>query len=185
MPFLGVLFYFSKAPRYIPLSFIKAKLFALALLTIVLPILLFYLLKTTNRASSIHLNSTKERIIPLILNAVIILIITQRVLPINELTELYFFFIGILLSTITCLVLAILKLKASIHMIASAGLLMFFIALSFHFSINIIGSIALFFVIVGAIATSRLHMKAHTNAELIIGFFIGLIPQLILLNYWL
>ncbi len=70
-------------------------------------------------------------------------------------------------------------------MIAVSGVLMFFIALSIHFSINIIGEIALFFIIVGATATSRLHMNAHTTIELIIGFFVGLIPQLILLNYWL
>jgi hypothetical protein len=84
-----------------------------------------------------------------------------------------------------CLILAILKFKASLHMVATAGMLMFFIALSIHFSINIIGAIALFFIIVGATATSRLHMKAHSNIELVIGFFIGLLPQLILLNYWL
>lgn len=185
MPFIGVLFYFSKAPRYIPLPFIKAKLFAIALFTIVLPILLFYLLKTTGHVKSIHLEGSKERIIPLILNAVIILLITQRIIPIKELPELYFFFIGILLSTLACLILAVLKFKASIHMIASAGVLMFFVALSIHFSINIVGTIALFFIIVGAIATSRLYLNAHSNIELIIGFFIGLIPQLILLNYWL
>jgi len=185
MPTIGVLFYFSKAPRYIPLPFIKAKLFAVVLFTIILPILLFFLLKTTRRVRSIHLDSTKERITPLILNAVIVLLITQRILPINELVELYFFFIGILLSTMACLILAILKFKASIHMIASSGVLMFFIALSIHFSINIIGTIAIFFVIVGALATSRLHMNAHSNIELIIGFFVGLVPQLILLNYWL
>jgi hypothetical protein len=70
-------------------------------------------------------------------------------------------------------------------MIAIGGLLMFFIALSIHFNINIIGSIALMFIISGAVATSRLHLKAHSLIELIIGFFIGAIPQLILLNYWL
>jgi len=185
MPFIGTLFYFSKAPRYIPIPFIKAKLFAIALFTILLPILLYYLLKTTGRVSSIHLSQVKERIVPLILNAVIILVVTQRIVPINELPELYYFFIGILLSTMACLMLVLLKFKASIHMIASGGVLMFFIALSIHFSINIVGTIALFFIIVGAIATSRLHMKAHSNIELVMGFFVGLIPQLILLNYWL
>jgi hypothetical protein len=185
MPFIGAVFYFSKAPRYIPMPFIKAKLFALALFTIILPILLYYLLKTTKRVNSFHLNSTKERIIPLILNIIIVLLITQRIITINETVELYFFFIGILFSTIACLILAILKFKASIHMIATGGVLMFFIAISIHFSINIIGTIALFSIIAGGIATSRLHMNAHSVIELIIGFFIGSIPQLILLNYWL
>ncbi len=62
---------------------------------------------------------------------------------------------------------------------------MFFIALSIHFSINISGSIALMCLIVGAIGSSRLHLKAHTKNELFIGLLIGIIPQLILLNYWL
>ena len=70
-------------------------------------------------------------------------------------------------------------------MIGSAGFFMFAVALSIHFKININGTIALMCVIIGAIATSRLHLKAHTNAELLIGFFVGLVPQMVLLNYWL
>lgn len=185
MPFFGVIFYFSKSPRFIPLPIIKAKLFAIAFLTIFLPILLFFLLKTLRKVNTIQLSTTKERIIPLILNCIIIYFIIQRVLPSNEIIELYFFFIGILLSTLSCLMLALLNFKTSIHMIASAGVLQFFIALSIHFNININATIAVFFIIVGAIATSRLHLNAHTNIELITGFFIGLIPQLILVNYWL
>ena len=185
MPFLGVVFYFSKSPRFIPLPIIKAKLFAIALLTIFLPILLFFLLKNLRKVNTIYLSTAKERIIPLIINCVIIYFIIQRVLPSNEIIELYFFFIGILLSTLSCLMLALLNFKASIHMIASAGVLQFFLALSIHFNININGTIAIFFIVLGAIATSRLHLNAHTNIELVIGFFIGLIPQLILVNYWL
>ena len=185
MPLIGVLFYFSRAPRYIPEPIIKAKLFALVLLTIVLPILLFFLLKTMQKIKSADLESTKERVLPLGIYCIILLIVATRILPYNELIELYYFFIGILYSTITCLILVLLKYKSSIHMIAVGGVIMFFIAFSIHFNINIIGSIALISIITGAIATSRLHLKAHTVLELIIGFFIGVFPQLILLNYWL
>lgn len=185
MPLLGVAFFFSKSPRYFPTPIIKAKLFSIGLLTIILPILLFYLLKTLRKVNSVQLKTTKERILPLALNSIIILVIIQRFLAQNELIELYYFFVGILLSTLTCLMLTILKFKASIHMIASGGVLMFIIAISIHYSININGTIALFSIIIGAIATSRLYLKAHTSTELIIGFFVGLLPQLILLNYWL
>jgi len=185
MPLLGASFYFSKSPRFLPPPIIKAKLLSILLLTIVLPILVFYLLKTLRRVNSIHLKTTRERILPLGISCIITIVIVQRVLPYSELIELYCFFIGVLLSTLTCLMLAVLKFKASIHMIASAGVLMFFIAISIHFSININASIALFCIIIGAIATSRLHLKAHSNIELIIGFFVGLIPQIIMLNYWL
>lgn len=185
MPFIGVLFYFTKSPRFIPDFTIKAKLFSIGILTIILPILLFYLLKTINKVSSFYLESTEERILPLLLNCAIIFLILNRVLPLNEIPELYFFFVGILCSTITCLILAVLKFKASIHMIASAGVFMFAIAVGIHFKININSAIALMCIVLGAIATSRLHLKAHTLIELIIGFFIGMIPQLIMLNYWL
>jgi len=169
----------------VPLTIIKAKLISIFILTIVLPVLLFYLLKSLKQVGSIYLISTKERIIPLVLNSIIIILVLQRILPQNEIIELYYFFVGILLSTIACLILAILKFKASIHMIAVGGIFMFFIALSVHFSININGTIAMLFILTGAIATSRLYLKAHDNIELVIGFFIGLVPQLIMLNYWL
>ena len=185
MPFLAVAFYFSKSPRFIPIPIIKAKLFSLVLLTFLLPILLYFVLKTLKKVSSINLESTKERIIPLVINCFIIFFLIQNVFPNNEIIELYFFFVGMLLSTLSCLILVLLNFKASIHMIAPGGVLLFFIALSIHFSININSTLALFFIIIGAIATSRLHLKAHTNIELLIGFFVGLIPQLLMLNYWL
>ncbi|MEM5566617.1 hypothetical protein WNY78_15960 [Psychroserpens sp. AS72] len=185
MPLLGVVFYFSKTPRFIPGSIMKAKVFSITILTIVLPILLFYLLRTIKKVDSFHLVTVKERIIPLFINSIIIILILLRVLPLDEIPELHFFFIGILISTVTCFALALAKFKASIHMIASAGFFMFAIAIAIHFKININGTIALMCIIIGAIATSRLHLKAHTSIELIIGFFIGLMPQLILLNYWM
>lgn len=185
MPFLGVGFYFLKSPRFIPETTIIAKLFSIGILTILLPILLFYLLKTINKINSIYLETTKERIWPLTLNCIIVILILNRVLTLNEIPELYFFFIGILCSTLACLILAFLKFKVSIHMIAVAGLFMFVVAIGIHFKININGTIAAMCIVMGAIATSRLHLKAHSSIELIIGFFIGLIPQLIMLNYWL
>lgn len=185
MPLLGVVFYFSKTPRFIPESLMKAKVFSITILTIVLPILLFYLLRTINKVGTIHLEAVEERRIPLIINSIIIVLILVRVLPQEEIPELYFFFVGILISTVTCFALAIVKFKASIHMIASTGFFMFAIAVAIHFKININGTIALMCIIIGAIATSRLHMKAHTPIELISGCLVGLLPQLILLNYWM
>lgn len=185
MPLVGVMFYFSKSPRFIPQPIIKAKLFALILLTILLPIMLYFLLKSMRRISSVHMGSIKERLIPLSLYCMILFLVLTRVLPSNELIEPYYFLVGVLGSSLSCLVLAIFKFKASIHMIGVGGVLMFFIALGIHFHINIIGSIALIFLISGAVATSRLHLRAHSPVELIVGFIVGVIPQLIGLNYWL
>lgn len=185
MPLLGVIFYFSKTPRFIPEPVMKAKVFSITILTIILPILLYFLLKTIKKVDSLELKTSKERIIPLTLSALIIFLILKRVLSYDEIPELYYFYLGILFSTLTCLVLAILKFRASIHMIGSAGFFMFAVALSIHFKININGTMALMCIVMGGIATSRLHLKAHNNTELLIGFFVGLVPQIVLLNYWL
>mgnify|MGYP000496806317 CR=1 FL=1 len=55
IPILGVIFYFSKSPRYIPFEIIQAKLISIFILTVVLPILLYFLLKTLGKAKSIYL----------------------------------------------------------------------------------------------------------------------------------
>ena len=185
MPLLGVIFYFSRTPRFIPEPIRLAKLFSITILTLILPILVYFLLKTIKTVNSFYLESTRERVVPLMINVAIVSLILYRVLPPSEIEELYYFFLGILFSNIACLILAIMKFKASIHMIAASGFFMFAVALSIHFKININGTIALMSIILGAIATSRLHSKAHTSIELIIGCFIGFIPQLIVLNYWL
>lgn len=185
MPLLGVVFYFSKSPRYIPNEIIWAKLVSVFILTVLLPILLYYLLKTLGKVKSIYLETTSERILPLALNCIVVLIVIQRIITPTQIIELYYFFVGILISTMACLILAMFKFKASIHMIAVSGVFMFFIALSIHFSININGTLALMAIIVGAVATSRLHVNAHTYKELIMGLSIGVIPQLILIPNWL
>lgn len=185
MPLLGVVFYFSKTPRFIPEPVMKTKLFSTVILTIVLPVLLYFLLKTVRKVKSFHLETAEERRLPLLINCIILLLILNRVFPSMEIPELHFYFLGILISTITCLALALIKCKASIHMIGASGFFMFALGVGIHFQINILGSLALLFILLGAIATSRLHLKAHTAMELIIGFFVGLMPQLIILNYWM
>ena len=185
MPLLGVIFYFSKTPRFIPSEIIQAKLLSTFILTVVLPILIYFLLKTLGKVHSIYLRTVSERILPLGLNSVVIYLILKRVFTSGEIIELYFFFIGILLSNLACFILAILKFKASIHMIAISGFLMFCVALSIRFSININGTLALLILITGAIASSRIHLKAHNNKELFVGLCVGLIPQLLLMNFWI
>ncbi|KAB1068110.1 hypothetical protein F6U93_08215 [Tamlana haliotis] len=185
MPIAGVVFYFAKSPRFIPLDIITAKLVSLFILTVLLPLLLFLLLKIIGKVQSIHLSTAKQRVLPLMLNCVILLLVIQKVVTPSQSVELYFFFVGILISNMSCMALALFNFKASIHMIGVNGLVMFFIALSIHYSININGTLAIMAIVIGAVATSRLHMKAHNNVELITGALIGLIPQLILVPYWL
>lgn len=185
MPILGVIFYFSKTPRFIPEPIQYAKLFSTALLTIILPLLVYFLLKTIRKVDSIYLKTTEERKLPLLINAVIISLLLSRVFTSDDIVELYFFFVGVLASTIICFICALFKIKASIHMLAASGFFMFAVVLSLHFKINVNGTIALMAILLGAIATSRLYLKAHTYPELFYGLLIGILPQLFLYKWWL
>ncbi len=184
MPLIGVVFYFSKSPRFLPKELIYSKLISLGILSVILPVLAFYLLKTLGKAKTIYLQSSKERILPLIINSFILIVIIFRVFPASQLIELHFFFIAVLMSTLSCLILAILSFKASIHLIAVTGVFSFFVLLSINYSININGTLAFMCVLIGAISTSRLYLKAHTVLELFVGSVLGIFPQIIMINYW-
>ena len=121
MPVIGVIFYFQISSRFFSPEFKQAKIISLTILTVVLPLLLYFLLKTLNLVKTIHLENTQERILPLFINGLTLLLITNRVITAHQIIELYYFFIGVLISTMACLILAMAKFKASIHMIAISG----------------------------------------------------------------
>ncbi len=185
MPFLGSLLYFFITPRFFPLPLIKAKLLAIAITTLFIPIVFYFLLKNLGKAESMFLSDVRERRWPLFFFTLLISLNLYQILDVYNYPALYYFFVGILFSAITGLILAFLDLKISLHMVGLSGITMFVIALSIFYRINLIYSIAFLFAALGLTATSRLQLKAHTPLELILGFVIGVLPQIIVLNFWL
>lgn len=185
MPLLGALIYFVITPRFIDSEIIRAKLFAIVIITLVVPIVLFILLKNMGWISSLELRNVKERKIPLMLQCLLLLLIIKMVFDPYDSPEMYFFFVGVLFSTISALLLVIFKVKVSLHQMGIAGVTMFIIALSVHFKVNMLVWIGLVALANGWVASSRLHTNSHTYPELILGFFVGLIPQFLMLNFWL
>ena len=185
MPFIGSLFYFLVTPRFFPLPLIQSKLLAIAITTLFIPIVFYFLLKNLGKAESVFLKDVEQRRWPLFFYSLLIGLNLYQILNIYNYPALYYFFVGILFSIITAFFLAWLKLKISLHMLGLSGLLMFVLALSIYYRLNLIYIIAFLIAAVGLTATSRLHYKAHTWLELFLGFFIGFLPQLIVLNYWL
>lgn len=185
MPMLGVVLYFWITPKFVPEPFLYAKILALVILTIVVPLLFYFLLRNLKMASSVFLSDVDERRIPLLCNIVLTLTILKIIINGYEFPELYYFFIGILLSSAVSFIMVLLRFKVSLHMVGICGVLMFIIGLSLHYSSNLLLFIALLIFAAGASASSRLQARAHTNIELIVGVLVGLIPQLAILYIWL
>lgn len=185
MPFTGSLLYFLLTPRFFPEGVIKAKLLAIAIITLFIPIVFYFLLKNLGKAQSVFLKDVNERKWPLFFFLLLIIMVLKQVLNVYNYQALYYYFIGILFSTLLCYLLTWLKLKASLHMVGFTGLTVFIIALSSHYHLNLIWTISFLILTLGLIASSRLFYRAHNYTELTTGFLIGLIPQLVVVMFWL
>jgi hypothetical protein len=184
MPLFGVLCYYKITPRFVAPEFMWAKLYAISILTTFTPIIIFFLLKNIGTVSSIHLKQVSERKYPLMIQCLLVLLIINLIFKPYEDIELYYFFVGILFTSLTALFLVLFKFKVSLHQMAVASVTIFLIGLSIHFKMNALFIISLFFIINGLVAASRLHTKSHSIIELAFGFFIGAIPQFLLFGFW-
>jgi hypothetical protein len=181
----GTITYFVITPKYSPLELQSGNILPILILTIIIPIISFFILKNLGVVGSIFLPDTYERKYPLIIQISLLLMILLKVIPNNYILEVYFFFAGLLTGTIACLVLIFFKFKTSLHMLGMGSYLMFLIALSIHFEVNIIIAISLFTLLTGIVATARLYLNAHNKAEVLIGFLIGFGSQLLTIKFWL
>ena len=185
MPFLGVLFYYTVTPRFLHTEIITSHLLVVVIVTIAIPLVIFFLLKNFGVVTSIHLRDVSERKLPLMIQSILLLLLLKFVFNPYEHTELYYFILGVLFTTLTALILVFFSFKVSLHQMGIAGLSLFVIMLSIHFEINLLLWMALACIFNGWVASSRLHTRSHTSVELITGFVIGAFPQLLLVSYWL
>lgn len=185
MPILGTILYYSVTPRYLDPQLVRVELFSIAIITILIPIVIFFFLKNLRVVETIYLKEVKERKIPLMIQCILLLLIIKMVFDPYEDPELYYFFVGILFSAFSALVMVFFKLKVSLHQMGVAGILMFLVGLSAHFKINLLITISFFLFVNGWVASSRLNNDSHTYPELGVGLLLGALPQLILFNLWL
>lgn len=184
MPMAGSLFYFLFIPRYFPEEIIKAKLMAIAIITIFIPIVFYFLLKNLGKARNIFLEQTEERKWPLFFFSLLCIMVLNQILSFYNYPGLFYYFCGILISTILALLFVLLKIKASLHLVGISGLLMFITGFCINFHLNFIYTIGFLMIATGLTATSRLYYRAHTTKELILGFLIGFVPQFVMFTLW-
>ncbi|NNF19839.1 MAG: hypothetical protein HKN61_08660 [Flavobacteriaceae bacterium] len=185
IPMAGTLSYFLVTPKYSPLEEQGGNLLPIFILTVIIPLISYAILRNLGLASSVFLAPAKERLYPLIISLGLLLIVLFRVIPNNYTAELYYYFVGLIAATAACLLALILKVRCSLHMMGLGSLLMYLIALSIHFEINITIAISACTLICGLAATARIYLKAHNRAEIVIGFIIGFLSQLMTIKYWL
>jgi hypothetical protein len=181
----GTLFFFSIAKNYYYNPQILITLLQVTILTVLLPLSLFFLLRSLGMLHSFTEASLKERRLPITIQAIFLFVLINESISKEIFTELYFFFLGGLISAVLVLSAVLLKFKASLHMIGISALTAFIYGLSVYYQLPFTYLIGICIICMGFVASSRLYKKAHTPIELIAGIFIGMVPQLLLFKYWL
>jgi hypothetical protein len=183
--FYGVLLYLWLSKTNLNSSITIILLIQVIILTVLLPLSIYYLMKATGHIISFTEASIKERKIPILLQAIFLFILIQFSEFVTELPSIYYFFFGGLIASLCALLFTIFNFKVSLHMIGVNILLAYTIGLGVYLNVSIISLIALLIVVVGGVASSRLYMKSHTVEELIAGTIIGLFSQIILRQFYL
>lgn len=184
MPFLGSVFYFLFIPRFFPEEIIKAKLLAIAIITVFIPIIFHFLLKNLGKVTSIFLDDVAERRWPLFFFILLCIMVLHQILNRYNYPALFFYFLGILGSLIIAYAFSWFRLKVSLHMIGLSGLLMFVAGFCIYYHLYFIYTFSFLIIAIGLTASSRLYYRSHTNFELILGILIGIIPQILVLKFW-
>jgi hypothetical protein len=185
IPVYAALFYFFSNTTYYTNLEKVVTISQIVMITMLLPVLFFFVLRSFGQLSSMMVADISERKIPLVIQCFLTILLIRKSITLENFPEFHFFFLGGLMSIIVALVLLFFETKASLHMIAISGLTVFIIGLSIHNQVLNSYWIAFWVVMNGFVASSRLEMKAHTPRELLIGFIWGITPQLFLLPYWL
>lgn len=184
IPSYATLLYFTATHNFFYKHEIYLIFIQVLILTILLPISLFYLLRSFGLLKS-RLVNKKERRLPLALYSILLLILLRHSLALLVVPELYYYFLGCLVSLVGALALAIANVKASIHTLAITTLVMLPIGLSAYYHIQFLGLILFLIIASGIVATSRLMAEKHTPGEVALGALLGVIPQVLLWFIWL
>lgn len=180
IPIITMLMYFLNTYQFYQPIEIVITLGQIAITTFFLPITLYYLLKSMRLLrSSVMVDQLSERLLPFSINIILLILLKNYVLLDNSIYEYKIYLWGSIYTYILLLISLFFKKKYSVHTALLSGSLTFYILLSLHlFLPNIIGIIALTLAL-GFTASSRLYLKAHTNSDIIMGFLIGVFPQLL------
>ena len=109
MPWMGAVYYFSLTPVPYPPLKVSLWLFSIIFWSVLVPLILYFILKKINIVHTIHLKTSQERVWPLFLNSIILGYLSFGVLPETICFELQFLFLGALITAIIGMILAFFK----------------------------------------------------------------------------
>ena len=173
------IFFYVTPLQYHPIK-ISFWLLSIILWSVVVPLILYFILKKIKLVQSIDLKTSKERIWPLLLNSIILGYLSFSLLPESICVELHYLFLGALITAALGMILALLKFKTSIHMMSTGGAF-FFMVLLICIMVILLALLLPLCNCYGCNGKFTIAFKCTYPKELVAGLFVGVVPQLLLL----
>lgn len=175
IPTIGILLYFILTPVNLSRHQQYTILSVVFISTYIIPLLLLILLKSIGYISSYQVKRISERKIPIFFMMALFFMLGKFFYETNIIKDLSYLFFGVVLGLGLIYILFVFKIKTSLHLLSIGAALGYFLLFQQLHSLAITPIIIIFLLLSGLLASSRLHLKAHTNTEVYLGFFIGLV----------
>lgn len=182
IPTVGVMLYFIFVSQSLDQ---RQQLLLLALvfgITYVIPVLALVLLKTLGLIQSFQVKTIRERRIPILMMLVLFYVLGDILANTPTLRDLGFLFYGTSLGLFITYILFAFQLKSSLHLFSMGSAIGFFLMIMNIYSMSLLPIIMVLILLSGLVASSRLHLKAHSSKELFVGFSLGVLSQVV--TFW-
>jgi hypothetical protein len=183
IPTIGILLYFFVIPNSFNNHQRITVLGLIFVTTYILPLFILILFKKLKLIKSFKAESIQERKIPVAIMILIFYVLGNTLKTIPNIYEIGVLFYATALGLIAIYILFSLKIKTSIHLLSSGIMTGFFLKLNSLHNENLILVVFCSFLLSGLLASARLHLKAHTEREVYLGFFLGFLSPIILFCY--
>jgi membrane-associated phospholipid phosphatase len=181
----AVLIYFLLSTGYFNYQTIYLYIIQTLIITVFIPLAIFYFLIAINKIDSIMIANVSQRKIPLAIQIGLFVTLFLQSFTLEFSPPLFYFFVGSSISSLLALLLVFYNRKISLHMLGMSSLTFFCLVVMVYFGNKNIVFPTLLIFCNGLVAASRLEMKAHTPTELILGYLVGILPQVLLSFYWI
>ncbi len=176
MPTIGLLVIFSTQSHvtFLPFELRRSIIIIVLISTCILPVSVIPLFLQTGLIKSLQMETSKERIIPLMSTAVFFMLgyffLKKFQLP----AFIPLFFLGTLVAVLASLSISFFW-KISVHMVGIGGLLGALVSMSLKYGVNTHVWLLIAIFVSGLLGSSRLAVGAHNPKQVYAGFALGLI----------
>ncbi|PQJ68495.1 hypothetical protein BTO14_10500 [Polaribacter butkevichii] len=183
VPTIGIFLYFI----FIQNNFNSSQKFTVLglifLTTYIIPLLVLILFKRFKLIKSFKAESIQERKVPIAMMIVLFYLLGNTLYGIHNLIDLGILFYATTLGLLFIYILFAFKIKTSIHLTSLGITTGFFFILSLIYQQNLIILIICSILLSGIVASARLHLKAHTQKEVYLGFVLGFLSPIIVFYF--